>query len=50
MAFTNEDKALIIINSKLMKKIDISRGRQPVKRLCIASIHMCTIKLRETFR
>jgi hypothetical protein len=29
--------------------IDFSRGRQPIKRLCIASIHMCTIKLRETF-
>jgi hypothetical protein len=26
------------------------RGRQPVKRLCIASIHMSTIKLRQTFR
>jgi hypothetical protein len=26
--------------------IDFSRGRQPVKQLCIANIHMCRIKLR----
>jgi hypothetical protein len=26
------------------------RRRQPVERLCIASIHMCTTKLRQTFR
>jgi hypothetical protein len=42
MSSTIEDKALIII--------DFSRGRQPIKRLCIASVHMCTIKLRETLR
>jgi hypothetical protein len=41
MSFTIEDKALII---------DFSRGRQPIKRLCLASTHMCTIKLRQMFR
>jgi hypothetical protein len=48
MGFTIEDKALIIINDSFL--IDFSRGRQPIKRLCIASIHIRTIKLRQTFR
>jgi hypothetical protein len=30
--------------------IDFSGGRQPIRRLCIARIDMCTIKLRKTFR
>jgi hypothetical protein len=39
ISFAIEDKPLII--NKLI--IDFSRGRQPIKRLCIACIHMCTI-------
>jgi hypothetical protein len=43
MSSTIEDEGLIIKLINLLI-IDFSRGRQPVKRPCIASINQCTIK------
>jgi hypothetical protein len=41
MGFNIEDKAFMINNQLIF-----NRGRQPIKRLCIASIHIRMSKLR----